>query len=124
MDKKLHGTQDVDMRQTLACVCQNDIGEAVRPFKNIKKPPRDHSFRNSKKNNPKDAENLPKGHPTEVKTDPQTTKRPTQNHIEKWSGEKPVAGSRPGRGWGTGRKLAQTPRGVRGVPPGEVKCLL
>ena len=53
VDKRLHRTQNADMRQTLACVCQNDIGEAVRPLKINKKPPRNHFFRNSKKNNQK-----------------------------------------------------------------------
>jgi hypothetical protein len=97
VDKRLHGTRDADMRETLACVCQNDIGEAVRPLKNIKKPPRDQFFRNSKKDYPKDAKNLPKGPPTEVKKHPKTTQNPIQNHIEKWSGEKPEAGSSPRR---------------------------
>ena len=68
VDKRSHGNQSADMRQTLAGVCENDIREAARYPNNIKKPFRVHLFCSSNKIIQTYAKKLPQGHPKEFKT--------------------------------------------------------
>ena len=60
VDKRRHGTQGGDMRQTLAGVCENDIREAAQHPKNIKKSSREPPFSATQKNIQKYTKKLPK----------------------------------------------------------------
>jgi hypothetical protein len=76
VDKRLHGTRDADMRETLACVCQNDIGEAVRPLRKHQKTSSGPVFSQLKEKQPKRCETLPKRAPKRGQNAPQNHPKP------------------------------------------------
>ena len=113
MDKRLHGTQDADMRQTLAGVCQNNIREAARHPKNIKTPLRGNLFAAQRKTTNTFTKKLPQGHQKDAKTDPKTTNKMTQKHKGPcWCKSQSTRDA---------RNLPRGPCGGRGVVQNQVK---